>query len=125
MSLTNDIRKAVMALGVPCERMQAGQRGKMHFATAGAADLVTPLGLLEVKRPDKADKPKPHQLRWHEDWRFWGARVEVVRSVAEALLVIRAWRDELLFERAMGWDAARQSPQDPASTRTTSSPERK
>jgi hypothetical protein len=103
MSLTNDIRKAVIALGVPCERMQAGQRGKMHFASAGAADLITPLGALEVKRPDKADKPKAHQVKWHDDWERFGFRVAVVTGVRQAVTVVKAWKDSHDHEVEMGW----------------------
>jgi hypothetical protein len=103
-SLTNDIQRAIIKAGIPCERIQAGRVGRVRMAKKGTPDLVTPLGFLEVKRPEKGDKPKPHQLKWHEEWRRWGARVAVVHGIEEALEQIREWRNGELFDRAMGWD---------------------
>jgi hypothetical protein len=43
---------------------------------------------LEVKTPDKASKLSQEQIDLHARWRRGGVRIEVVRSVTEALAVV-------------------------------------
>lgn len=108
MSLTNDIRKAVIALGVPCIRIQSGQLGRgntVHLARAGTPDLWTPLGFLECKRPVKSDKANPAQLAFYELMSRWGVKVAIVRSMRDAIEIVHAWKSEREHAKAMGWDA--------------------
>lgn len=103
--IQRSIVETIEALGVPCERVQAGQHkvrgGYMHCASNGTPDLWTALGWIEVKKP--GEDLSEDQRKWHEAAKRFGVRVAVVHSVQDAVLVVKSWLAELNHERAMGW----------------------
>jgi hypothetical protein len=99
--LSRSIRLALATLGVWVIRVQAGTipalygatRRYIHCAAPGTPDLCLPaLGWLEVKTD--AGEPSPVQLAWHTRAAREGVRVAVVRSVEQAVRVVREWQAE-------------------------------
>lgn len=94
--LSRAIRKALGAMGIPCERVQSGRvrvkGGFLTLAGEGTPDIVTPYGWLEIKLP--GEKPRENQLSWHQAWQAQGAKVAVVASVAEAVRIVREWQEQ-------------------------------
>lgn len=94
--LSRAIQDALESIGCLVVRVNSGAaRGAgghyMRLARAGTPDLwVCRLGWhgwIECKLP--GEEPSPKQLAWHLAARASGARVEVVRSVEQALRVVR------------------------------------
>jgi hypothetical protein len=95
-------RDEIRKLGVPCERVQSGRRGKrFHCAGAGTPDTWTALGWIEFKQP--WEELNDDQKRWHARAKAWGVRVAVSHSVSETIAIIRGWLREKQFEERMGW----------------------
>lgn len=97
--LSRSIRKALAQLGVWCIRVQAGTiplsiaggARYIHGAEPGTPDLCLPaLGWLEVKAAK--GKLAPSQAVWHARAAREGVRVAVVRSVEQAVRVVRGWQ---------------------------------
>jgi hypothetical protein len=97
--LSRSIQRALEAIGVWVERIQAGEHkvrgGYLRCASPGTPDLMVigaPVDgcvtFLEVKGPK--GRLEESQEDWHERARARGIRVFVVRSVAEALEAIRS-----------------------------------
>lgn len=104
--LSRKIQDALLAIGVPCIRIQSGQISigsrRIHMAPKGTPDLRTPYGWLEVKDPTRESTAKqranllrsPKQVAFAETWTRHGDRVAVVMSVEEALRTVRAWQKQ-------------------------------
>ena len=83
-------RAEIRKLGVPCERVQSGRRGrKFHCAGAGTPDTWTALGWIEFKQP--GEELSPDQKRWHARAKAWGVRVAVSHSVSETIAIVLGW----------------------------------
>jgi len=95
--LSRSIQVALRQLGIWCIRVQAGihrvRGGTLHCAERGTPDLCLPgLGWLEVKTEE--GEPSPDQLAWHSRAAREGVRVAVVRSVEQAVRIVREWQAE-------------------------------
>jgi hypothetical protein len=98
---SHDIQKALEGLGALVVRVQAGVfRGAnghvVRAARKGTPDLWVAYrgeaGWLETKTPE--GRLSPEQKAWHEHARKLGVRVEVPRSVEQALRTVRAWAEK-------------------------------
>ena len=90
-ALQRAIVRTLTAAGFMVERINAGQRGGARMAPQGRPDLdVIGFGHLEVKL--EGGSLSNAQVTWHQQARRHGARVEVVRSVREAIEVCQRWR---------------------------------
>lgn len=108
--LSRAIQLALKQLGVWVIRVQAGVIPALygttcryiHCAEPGTPDLCLPsLGAwLEVKTRD--GEPSPQQLAWHARAAREGVRVAVVRSVEQAVRVVREWQAEPKRPRVTG-----------------------
>jgi hypothetical protein len=99
--LQASIIRALSRLGWWVWRVNAGARGGVRMAPSGTPDIcvVAPVeGWLEVKLP--GGNLRPAQELWHARAHRMGVRVAVVTSVAQAVNVVTAWRDEK--EKARG-----------------------
>ncbi len=99
--LSRAIVVALKALGVWTIRVQSGvipalygtTRRYIHCAEPGTPDLCLPgLGFIEVKTD--AGELSPFQLAWHARAAREGVNVAVVRSVSDAVRVVRQWQEE-------------------------------
>ncbi len=99
-SIQRSILKALTSMGIYCDRLNSGSfkvnDRYVKGARKGTPDIfffLAPTGracYFELKRP--GEKPKPHQLKWHEDAREHGCRVAVVTSLREAIDIATNWR---------------------------------
>ena len=88
------IMNTLQALGFWVVRTAVkGKRGKLGVRTGetGMPDLciVSPSGWLEVKLPD--GRLSDEQEAWHRRARNRGIKVATVRSVEEAVEIVRSW----------------------------------
>jgi len=72
-------------------------RGRPTGLGTGSPDIyvIIPPGSsvwLEVKTPDRSSKLSPEQVELHAAWRRGGIRIDVVRSVTEALAIVASIR---------------------------------
>lgn len=96
--ISRGIQDAIEAMGLIVERLQSGtatglRGGRMRLASPGTPDLFVAVGgglFLECKTP--TGKLSENQLRWHRIARAHGVRVEVVRSVEDAVRVVLEMR---------------------------------
>lgn len=92
--ISRAIQRTLRAMGHLVVRVQAGgQRGRLRLADEGTPDLWCSIdgGMwLEVKR--EGGRITNAQAKWHAEARARGVRVEVVRSVAEVVELIREVR---------------------------------
>jgi len=94
--LSKEIRDALAKIGIMLERIQSGivplrHGGFLHAASAGTPDVWTGLGFIEIK--DKTELSQ-EQLTWHAKAKKNNVRVEVARSVADAIGIVNNWRIE-------------------------------
>lgn len=97
--LSASIRSALTRMGVWCMRIQSGRvrtrGGFVQLAEAGTPDilLVGPASVagswLEVKT--EKGRLETSQPIWHERARKMGIRVATVRTISEAVTVVRGW----------------------------------
>jgi hypothetical protein len=96
--LSKGIQLALKQLDVWVIRVQAGTHrvrgGMLHCAEPGTPDLCLPgLGAwLEVKTD--AGELSPFQVAWHARASRMGVNVAVVRSVSDAVRVVREWQEQ-------------------------------
>jgi hypothetical protein len=95
--LSRSIRLALATLGIWVIRVQSGTHrvrgGTLHCAEPGTPDLCLPgLGWLEVKTQGGALEAS--QVAWHQRATREGVNVAVVRSVEQAVRVVREWKAE-------------------------------
>jgi len=103
--LSRSIRLALTTLGIWVIRVQAGihrvRGGTLHCAEPGTPDLCLPgLGWLEVKAQGGALEAS--QVAWHQRATREGVNVAVVRSVSEAVQVVREWKAERGVDKVAG-----------------------
>lgn len=97
--LSASIRSALTRMGIWCMRIQSGRvrsrGGFVQLAEAGTPDilLVGPASVagswLEVKV--EKGRYETSQPAWHERAKKMGVRVATVRSMSEAVEVVRSW----------------------------------
>ena len=97
-ALSASIRAAILSMGYRCERVNSGsvptRGGWYHGASTGTPDtiIVHPYGWLETKT-DEYDLSEG-QKKWHREHAALGVRIAVVRSVEQALRVVKGWAED-------------------------------
>ena len=95
--LSRSIQRAMKQLSIWCIRVQAGvhrvKGGMLYCAEPGTPDLCLPgLGWLEIKTQE--GELSPFQVAWHDRAARMNVNVAVVRSVEQAVRVVRQWQAE-------------------------------
>ncbi len=102
-AISKTIRKGLNALGIWTLRIQSGiieakpYKGKkrfIHCAEPGTPDLVVPALSLWLEVKTEKGRLTTEQKAWHARAQREGMRVVVVRSLAEAIEVVRIWQRE-------------------------------
>ncbi len=99
-ALSKSIRDTLEIMGALVTRVQSGTirgpHGTVHCADAGTPDLHVAWrggsGWLEVK--DERGLLSDAQVAWHMEALRQGQRVEVVRSVEQAVRAVRSWAEK-------------------------------
>lgn len=96
--LSASIRSALERLGVWCMRVNSGgYRSRSRGAPKGTPDILlmgpAPVAgsWLEVKDPNGKNRDEASQPIWHQRAKKMGVRVATVRSMSEAVEVVRSW----------------------------------
>lgn len=103
--LSKRCRDVIEGMGIPVERIQAGQHrvkgGYLHCASNGTPDLWTPLAWTEIKLP--GEELSGDQVAWHQKARAWGQTVVVLESMEQTIAVFTELLKAFRHDRAMGW----------------------
>ncbi len=100
--LSRAVQDALETMGALVVRVQSGMvrgpHGVVQLAPAGTPDLWVgwrnASGWLEVKSESGRNRVDPAQVRWHAAAERQGVRVEVVRSVEQAVRAVRSWAEK-------------------------------
>jgi hypothetical protein len=104
--LSKAIRDALATMGVWVIRSQVkGRTGKRSVATGepGQPDLYLPALNAHIEVKVGGGKLSAAQIAWHSRAAKHGVRVAVVRTVSQAIGIVRMWKHEVTHERSMGW----------------------